>query len=77
IALGGETIEAKTYLFIISIKDDGVYDWDETPGSIYDPVIMGVRERSEPSGGSGGCAAGASMLAALAAAALIMRGKRK
>ncbi|MDR1471453.1 MAG: hypothetical protein LBS75_02930 [Synergistaceae bacterium] len=54
IALGGETIEAKTYLFIISIKDDGVYDWDETPGSIYDPVILGVRERSEPSGGSGG-----------------------
>ena len=60
---------AATYTLILFVKDNGEFDYDNTTGSVIDPVAMAMNEAKapKPSGGSSsGCSAGVGILALLA-----------
>ncbi|TIH11380.1 hypothetical protein D0S45_20185, partial [Marinifilum sp. JC120] len=47
-------VGARTYTINYSVKDNGDYDLDDTPGVILDPVVPGTVSSGGSSGSSGG-----------------------
>ncbi len=71
---------AATYTLILFVKDNGEFDYDNTTGSVIDPVAMAMNEAKapKPSGGSSsGCSAGVGVLALLALLPLAAARRRK
>ena len=71
---------AATYTLILFVKDNGEFDYDNTTGSVIDPVAMAMNEAKapKPSGGSSsGCSAGVGILALLALLPLAAARRRK
>ena len=64
------------YKVTVFIKDNGLYDLDETSGSILDPAAIVKTSEGGSSGGSSGCSAGFGALALLAIVPIIVRRKR-
>ena len=71
---------AATYTLILFVKDNGEFDYDNTTGSVIDPVAMAMNEAKapKPSGGSSsGCSAGVGVLALLALLPLAAARRRR
>ena len=71
---------AATYTLILFVKDNGEFDYDNTTGSVIDPVAMAMNEAKapKPSGGSSsGCSAGVGVLALLALLPLAAARRKK
>ena len=69
-----------TYTLILFVKDNGEFDYDNTTGSVIDPVAMAMNEAKapKPSGGSSsGCSAGVGVLALLALLPLAAARRKK
>jgi hypothetical protein len=78
-------IGERKYFYSVAIKDNGVYDWSTRDKFVIDPGLQApesgmVYDTSGAEGGGGmpgGCASGTGGLAALAALAMILCGRKR